>query len=358
MREPRLRRLGFTLVELLVVIAIIGILVALLLPAIQAAREAARRAECVNNLKQFGLAIHNYHDTYKKFPRATLGPAIDGNTDTGSPGWRSYSAQSVLLSYMEQATLGDWVQDAINRNARCFSDTNDLEDLYPEIRRIRVDAFLCPSDEIPNESTLAWTNYAVCQGPFKGWNGATSDQVGMFCRKVWLSEAAITDGTSNTIAAAEIVTADNASGPVNSQKGLAKTRAMQSCGGTPGNNTAPYSYPSITEAMVLTWASACSPPTCTTKAGHHTGERWYHGTQGKTSFTTLLTPNSSHSDCTFHCNGCNFDGDGLHGSRSMHPGGVNLVLADGATRFVTADINWETWQRLGHRKDGETIDEY
>jgi prepilin-type N-terminal cleavage/methylation domain-containing protein/prepilin-type processing-associated H-X9-DG protein len=341
---------GFTLVELLVVIAIIGILVALLLPAIQAAREAARRSQCSNNLKQFGIALHNYHDVVKMFPRMTQGPVQTGNgTD-----WRSYSAHDMLLPYMEQKDLGDGIQLAIDSNLFACCNTPSMESILNgtpiNINRTPIAAFRCPSDgENIDPNLTSYTNYAGCAGANKGWGFGTADQNGIMNSTVWVSIASVTDGTANTLAFSEIVTANAGSGPPLSQKGLARVRE----GNGVGANGAPDSYPTITEANVNTWGLACNA--ITNINGNPVGERWYRGQQGRTAFTTLLTPNSAMPNCTFHCAGCNYDGRGLHGARSLHSGGVNAVMADGATRFVSQGIEWTTWQRLGSRNDGETV---
>ena len=113
------QRGGFTLIELLVVIAIIAVLIALLLPAVQQAREAARRTQCKNNLKQLGLALHNYHDVFTIFPRGTSGPVIEG---LGGDGWRTYSAHAMILPYIDQAPLYSMVSQAIDENRRAAGD--------------------------------------------------------------------------------------------------------------------------------------------------------------------------------------------------------------------------------------------
>jgi len=143
-------RVGFTLVELLVVIAIIGILVALLLPAVQAAREAARRTQCTNNLKQLGLALHNYHDTYKSFPAR----GVFGAANTGPP-MRAYHHTWIeaILPFIEQQPL----YDSVNHNAPVWGQP---------IVGTAVPAILCPSDSTAPDSpaqskNIAWTNYAV-----------------------------------------------------------------------------------------------------------------------------------------------------------------------------------------------------
>lgn len=346
---------GFTLVELLVVIAIIGILIALLLPAVQAAREAARRSQCTNNLKQLGLGMQNYHDVSQFFPRLTIGGASCATE------WRAYSAHDALLPYVEQQSLSQLVQTAIKTNGfACCGSNNEgvisMEALYAgtpiNINRTVVPAFRCPSDsEVLDTNLTAYTNYAGNVGANKGMNIGTNDQNGVTNRDVWVDMAALTDGSSNTLAFSEIVTANSSSYVAGgtSQKNLA---AVREGGGIGGANAAPDSYPTITEANATAWGQAALA--ITTINGNPVGERWYRGQQGRTGFTTLLTPCSQYPNVTFHCAGCNYDGRGMHGARSMHPGGVNAVLCDGSTRFISSTINWVTWQQLGSRKDGGT----
>jgi len=349
---------GFTLVELLVVIAIIGILIALLLPAVQAAREAARRSQCTNNLKQFGLGFHNYHDVYKAFPRMTT-----GGISCGSPfatEWRSYSAHDALLPFMEQQALSQLVQTAINTNGFACCGNNaqgviSMEALYAgtpiNINRTTVPTFRCPSDsEIIDANLTAYTNYAGCAGANKGWGISVTDQNGVMNYQVSTDMSSILDGTSNTLAFSEIVTANTGSYAAGSttQKSLSAVRE----GNGLGANGAPDSYPTITEAYVNNIGIQAAALTAIN--GNPVGERWYRGQQGRTAFTTLLTPCSQYPNVTFHCAGCNYDGRGFHGARSLHPGGVNAVLCDGSTKFFSSTIAWITWQQLGARKDGGT----
>jgi len=173
------RRSAFTLVELLVVIAIIGVLVALLLPAVQAAREAARRSQCVNNLKQLGLTTHNYHDTYRNFP------AGHNNAGTYAWGWGTF-----ILPFMEQGNLFD----QLNPNVR----TGQYPDTVPtgtNIYNTPIDAFVCPSDPgedvNPHYRNFSKSNYPPSNMMFPAGIGNE------------LSFRSITDGTSNTIMVGE-----------------------------------------------------------------------------------------------------------------------------------------------------------
>lgn len=195
MQNHDTRQAGFTLVELLVVIAIIGILVALLLPAIQSAREAARRSQCFNNLKQMGLALQNYHDTYATFPPAFI----------NRQGWM---LNTYLLPYMEQAALYDEL------------NTRDPMDLATpatlNLARTVISGFVCPSDAwtVPTQSKYAINGYTIAMGNYLGVmgpqdfrcsaNGATVNSVFFMNSSIKMRD--ITDGTSNTFACTERAT--------------------------------------------------------------------------------------------------------------------------------------------------------
>ena len=161
MRTSKPSRPGFTLVELLVVIAIIGVLVALLLPAVQAAREAARRMSCSNNLKQTALACHNYHDTFKALPwNNDLGNA----TAPGNPSnrWRQLSWIVSVLPYVEQSPLYDEIQDEIARDVAADPTNGARETLNkmpPAIRESQLKMFICPSNDQDNVRTGQRSGY-------------------------------------------------------------------------------------------------------------------------------------------------------------------------------------------------------
>ncbi len=343
MRSLTPARRGFTLIELLVVIAIIAILIALLLPAVQQAREAARRSTCRNNLKQMGLALHNYHDNFNMFPRMIIGPSIDG---AGGDGWRQYGSHFSILPYIDQAPLYNLASTAVqaNRMACCDGANSAGENAPWSLDRVKLPAYLCPSDA-PPQDFQAWNNYAVCQGSNKGWAVGTVDQNGVFNRTVWVRIGDVTDGTSNVIAVSEILTTDQGSRS-GDQADLARVRDGN---GIAGGNAAPDSYPTITKANVDAWGAAAVSLGIN---GNRVGERWFRGQPGRNSFNTLLTPNSKFPNTTFHCGGCNFDGRGMHGARSKHVGGVHAALVDGAVKFVGENIDWDIWQRAGARADG------
>jgi prepilin-type N-terminal cleavage/methylation domain-containing protein len=338
-RKPR----GFTLIELLVVIAIIAILIALLLPAVQQAREAARRSTCRNNLKQLGLAIHNYHDNFNMFPRMIIGPQVDGN---GADGWRSYGSHFSILPYIDQAPLYNRMSQAVqeNRRACCDGTASAGENAPHQYDQVKVPAFLCPSDA-PPQNFQAWNNYAVSQGSNKGWAVPTVDQNGVFNRTVWVRIGDVTDGTSNVVAVSEILTTDQGSRS-GDQADLARVRDGN---GIAGGNAAPWSYPGITKANVDTWGAAAVSLGIN---GNRVGERWFRGQPGRNAYNHLLTPNSKFPSATFHCGGCNYDGPGMHGARSKHVGGVHATLVDGSVKFVGENIDWDIWQRAGARADG------
>ena len=211
---------GFTLVELLVVIAIIGILVGLLLPAVQAAREAARRMSCQNNLKQIGLALHNYESTYKAFPCAAYwksGPSSNKNAPAVGH-HRNFSWIATTLPYIEQSALYNNINFALPlvsgpagnpTSAPVSSMTGQKAPDGRLLISIRIPTFECPSDPGfnggPNPHEIAWSNYAGSEG-YDWWNRPGHPISGIFNLHTYSRISSITDGTSNTLAVVEAST--------------------------------------------------------------------------------------------------------------------------------------------------------
>jgi prepilin-type N-terminal cleavage/methylation domain-containing protein/prepilin-type processing-associated H-X9-DG protein len=343
-----IRRRGFTLIELLVVIAIIAVLIALLLPAVQQAREAARRSACQNNLKQFGLAMHNYHDVNKMLPRFVQGSIYDG---AGGDGWRSFSAHAMLLPYLDQAPLYNQIN--FNANACCENGGGPANnDALLDNKKLTV--FLCPSDTPPSNMG-APNNYAVCMGPNTGFDADHNQgqQNGAFNRLQNVDFGAFNDGTSNTIAASEIIVTNQGTGP-GSQAQLSIAR--EAAGVKPEWNDPRTVFGSgtlITQVNIDTWGQAITAITALN--GNLIGHKWFHGEPGRTAFNTLYTPNSKYANGSFHCGGCHYDGGVLIGARSKHTGGVHVLMADGAVKFASENIDWGVWVRLGGRNDGQPV---
>jgi len=341
LRAPRkAARAGFTLIELLVVIAIIAVLVALLLPAVQQAREAARRSDCKNKLKQLGLAIHDFHDTQRIFPRNYL--KVGGNA------WEALSANYYLLPYIDQMPLFEAEQD----NLANWGYT------YNTFMNTDLAAFHCPSalnGPKRGQNPSGWdgpgTNYAWCTGSSIETVWAGNNFNGILAYSVDRRIADVTDGLSNTVIASEILSGSNASG---------------SAGRYPydifytGNGlfsaVANRNFPTRTELNAIGNVARTAP--IGMKSNNGTMWAWYAAAQS--TFNTAAPPNweypTAGGDC---CPGGAHDwGFGLIPPRSMHAGGVNAALADGSVRFVTDSIDLVTWQRLGNRNDGEPIGDY
>ena len=333
-------RSGFTLVELLVVIAIIGVLVGLLLPAVQAAREAARRMSCSNNLKQIGLAMHNYHDTHKVFPAFLY---RNGQRDY----WRGYSAFTQILPFIEQQPLHDQLA-AQSLNFYHHWDSGPHNDL----RRTLIPAFKCPSDTQFPSTGSGWANgpgcsYGVSFGSTIQWD-RYQDQNGMFRghsdinTRPELRMADVTDGLSNTLLASEHMAGDNNDGML--MNGNSSEARIGSA--FPGASQFP------TAADVEAFGLACEGVTA---HNSENGCQWISPEPTQTALNTIAPPNWQYPNCQTSGSGFASDRDGAYPARSRHPGGVQCAVGDGSVRFVAESLDLPTWQAFGGRGDGQTV---
>jgi prepilin-type N-terminal cleavage/methylation domain-containing protein/prepilin-type processing-associated H-X9-DG protein len=301
--QPKARRRAFTLIELLVVSGVISVLIALLLPAVQSAREAARRAQCVNNLKQLGLALHNYEGMHQAFPSGYISNFTATGDDTG-PGW---GWSPMLLGQFDQAPL----LNSINFNRAVEDPANQTS------RLVTVGSFLCPSDQVQvywavnrdaatglplmNIAQVAPANYVAMYGV--GEPGPDGD--GLFFRNSRVALRDITDGTSQAIALGE------------------RSHLLGEATWT-GSVTGAILYPT----NPLTTVARFRTETSSGMVLGHVGE-------GK-------GPGAPQSDVnTFY---------------SLHTGGgVNFVFADGHVQFLKATMNYQTYQALATRAGGEVV---
>jgi prepilin-type N-terminal cleavage/methylation domain-containing protein/prepilin-type processing-associated H-X9-DG protein len=341
-------RRGFTLIELLVVIAIIAVLIALLLPAVQAAREAARRIQCVNNLKQIGLGLHNYHEAIGCFP---MGSSANG---AGVPyfysGPHGLSAQAQMLGFLELTAL----YNSINMCFGVAAGTVPAGYIQYTAYTTKVAIFMCPSD--PNVGVAVSPGGETLLNSYFDSFGTTTTQstvqmiqgsTGLFTWWRSYRIANCTDGTSNTIAFSEGLVGDGSTADVNRATGvfgvaLASAEVYD----------ASANWPAVQAGMQLCNAAYSSA----TNISNVSGNFWMRGGAADTLFNTVATPNSQVNpwswctDAPSQNNECEFSKAG-----SYHPGGVNILMADGSVRFAKDSINQATWWALGTKANGEVI---
>jgi prepilin-type N-terminal cleavage/methylation domain-containing protein/prepilin-type processing-associated H-X9-DG protein len=339
----RVRPRGFTLIELLVVIAIIAVLIALLLPAVQAAREAARRMQCTNNLKQIGIALHNYHTATNAFPPGST--YVYSDTAGTIYSWNTWSAQALLLSYLEQNPIYNSVNFSVAPVSSDIGSAQSNTVLY-----MRISTFLCPSDG--NAGVNYINSYAASMGPSIGYT-TQSTSSGLFAMNYNCSMAKITDGSSNTVAYSERLVGDNSrpiQAPGNGVVNVSGSGIWESL------NVA-TNVPGITatlQACNLAWQSG--DPTYAPYQS--AGQYWAWGTPAMTLFNVVVPPGSSQykwNSCRNGCPGCGTDSSNIVSATSNHPGGCNVLFCDGSVKFIKSTINMPTWWGLGTISGGEVV---
>ena len=344
--NPQVPKAGFTLVELLVVIAIIGILVGLLLPAVQAAREAARRMQCQNNLRQLGLAAHNHESALRVLP-----PAFRGKSIGGAPQYFDlWGTLANLTPFLEQTA----VYNSIDLNLTMYQLTPPFGIQAPVAVRAFVPIFICPSDQARSVCRDAYaiagefgpTNYAFClgTGTTRGrtnWLGSPYDADGVFYAQSKVKITDIKDGTSNTVGASERILGDGDESKTIASRAELKTQTMYVNPGAETNdaNCGSSLRTNFSQRRMYTWVAG--EPRCT-------------------SYNHYYLPNDLvNPDCVANFSGSDplirSTGHGLSTARSRHTGGVNAWNCDGSVRFISNSIQLEIWRAISTRSGGEVI---
>jgi len=373
-------RSGFTLIELLVVIAIIAVLIALLLPAVQAAREAARRSQCTNNLKQLGLAVHNYHSTYNALPAESMWLGATYGTGPNGSSWGYNASWPIcLLPNFEQTPL----YNAYNQGCSPDYPNQNAPTVNSTVIFTAIASLLCPSDNQKARPNYPWAPMSYAgnmggPGVVRMWSGtietpftcATSNAImingwnvgtcwwGADSNLAYFGLEGVTDGSSNTALFSEKLlgasTQDpaptvnsatgkrgiyliNPSSPANAYNTSNPTLALQNmqlCNSQPGTTAGNTSW-------LLGWSWAIAYP--------------WHGAINR--YDHYNTPNKYTCLVQNETTGSGLWGGaaGLVTPTSNHPGGVNVCFTDGSVRFVKDSVSPQTWWAIGTKNGGETV---
>lgn len=321
-------RRAFTLIELLVVIAIIAILIGLLIPAVQKVREAANRMRCSNNLKQIGLALHNYHDTTEKFPPGTKAPFRFGSS--AATGWEWTNFLHYLLPYMEQDAYFKAI-DGPNNFYQPFQNAWQPPNWPASVQGVGISGWLCPSwsngttcQNMPDGARLARTNY---RGIFSGLNegetayGSNPQQTGFFAMGYGRRMSDISDGLSNTLAVTEYVASPGLMEFRNSFYTTRSGSQFLQVTLTPNSSSPDLLEPNPAQVPWGMWTMETNRP----------------------NLNLQVEGGPANPDSHFAT------------ARSRHPGGANVLLADGSVRLVRNSISLATWRAAGCINGGEIL---
>ncbi len=377
-----LRRQGFTLIELLVVIAIIGVLIALLLPAVQAAREAARRMQCTNNLKQIGLGLHNYESTHKAFPPGRMAPDViknglpaltltsygSGNLPNAAGNWSGfYSVHTHILNYIEQTSAYNAMNfSGVNMGALQDPSGNVISPNYTAYT-LTNNIFLCPSDPAGGQGPGGENNYRANFGgsTIYAGGGLRGDNVkrsgtdnGMFTYGPGIGISEVTDGLSNTAMFGERSKGSGSfSTPTKGDYAFARTGSitltfvpqtdadalMQHCGS--------FNFAVPGDFMFQQGRYVASPG-----FGLQFSDGWGYAWYVATLYNHAAPPNWRGWDCGLGSSLSDSPGEhAIVSARSQHPGGVNVLFGDGSVKFVKDSTNLQVWRNMGSRAGGEII---
>jgi prepilin-type N-terminal cleavage/methylation domain-containing protein/prepilin-type processing-associated H-X9-DG protein len=373
------KRGGFTLIELLVVIAIIAVLIALLLPAVQSAREAARRIQCVNNMKQIGLALHNYHEANNSFPMGASS-ALNSVSSTGYNGWyisgySQWSEHAVLLPYLGETAIYNAINFMIGicqgptRNSAAGGGLAGASIMFlvnSTASTAGIKEFWCPSDPQAGNgpygntgrntnnymaSLGTTTNLCNIAGSLALTTYANIPSTGVFAYQNCKSIASILDGTSNTIAFTEGAV-DPSYPPVAYQRfnGITGVSALAGLGALvyDASSNMPATLAGI-QLCNQAWASGAST------FGYQRGDFWCMGNGSHTKVATVVVPNSTTS-LWGYCDATTSSSFGTYdNANSYHPAGVNVLFCDGSVKCVKNTINMLIYMALGTVANGEVV---